>query len=81
MLHELMLLFLSTRFCRREERQKKHDEIRKKYGEYFFISVCLLFVVVVVFFFTCKMISQTPVGDSSSPALHSIDLVVDCMEV
>lgn len=32
MLHELMLLFLSTRFYRREERQKKHDEIRKKYG-------------------------------------------------
>lgn len=52
MLHELMLLFLSTRFCRREERQKKHDEIRKKYGECFFISVCLLFVVVVVLFFS-----------------------------
>lgn len=75
MLHELMLLFLSTRFCRREERQKKHDEIRKKYGECFFMFVCC-FV-----FFTCKMVNQTPVGDSSSPALHSIDLVVDCMEV
>ena len=81
MLHELMLLFLSTRFCRREERQKKHDEIRKKYGECFFIF-CLFVVCCRCFvFFTCKMVNQTPVGDSSSLLLHSIDPVVDCMEV
>ena len=45
-----------------------------------FLFVCCL-LLLLLFFFTCKMMNQTPVGDSSSPALHSIDPVVDCMEV